>query len=308
VQTRANIHLSTKVKTIETTVHQGHEQDPKVTVSTENGNLEFDEVVIAVPLGCLKREQPIILPQIPPRLYRAIQNASYSSLEKVYISFPVDFWSRPGAAETQQGGSTTLPSFTHFLNPQYVPEVQKSWTIELFPLSSTAHFGSLAQPALLFYLYGACATHVTSLVGHLSPTSTEYFEALASFFRPYYSLLPHYDANDAECTPNAVLSTNWQNDELAGRGSYTNFQVGKHAEEVCLDEDIREMRAGMPDRGIWFAGEHTAPFVALGTSTGAYWSGESAAVKVLGANGLLPRQIRGHGHDGHPAADPHAHL
>ena len=41
------------------------------------------------------------------------------------------------------------------------------------------------------------------------------------------------------------------------------------------------MRAGMGmERGVWFAGEHTAPFVALGTTVGAYWSGEEVAGRV----------------------------
>lgn len=35
------------------------------------------------------------------------------------------------------------------------------------------------------------------------------------------------------------------------------------------------------ERGIWFAGEHTAPFIALGTTTGAYWSGEGVARRIV---------------------------
>ncbi len=35
------------------------------------------------------------------------------------------------------------------------------------------------------------------------------------------------------------------------------------------------------ERGIWFAGEHTAPFIALGTTTGAYWSGEGIARRIV---------------------------
>lgn len=41
------------------------------------------------------------------------------------------------------------------------------------------------------------------------------------------------------------------------------------------------MRKGMPEKGVWIAGEHTAPFVALGTATGAYWSGEKVALRIL---------------------------
>lgn len=57
-------------------------------------------------------------------------------------------------------------------------------------------------------------------------------------------------------------------------------------DEVHIDEDIEVIRQGCPERGIWFAGEHTAPFVALGTVTGAYWSGEVVARRVLAAYGL----------------------
>ena len=31
---------------------------------------------------------------------------------------------------------------------------------------------------------------------------------------------------------------------------------------------------------IWLAGEHAAPFIALGTTTGAYWSGEGVGRRI----------------------------
>lgn len=41
------------------------------------------------------------------------------------------------------------------------------------------------------------------------------------------------------------------------------------------------MREGMGvERGVWLAGEHTAPFVGLGTTSGAYWSGEAVAGRI----------------------------
>ena len=60
-------------------------------------------------------------------------------------------------------------------------------------------------------------------------------------------------------------------------------------EEVRLEDDIRALWEGVPARGLWLAGEHTAPFVALGTLTGAYWSGEAAGMRVLAANGLAEK-------------------
>lgn len=56
--------------------------------------------------------------------------------------------------------------------------------------------------------------------------------------------------------------------------------------EVQLDSDIEALREGCPERGVWFAGEHTAPFIALGTTTGAYWSGEGVAERILEAYGM----------------------
>ena len=47
------------------------------------------------------------------------------------------------------------------------------------------------------------------------------------------------------------------------------------------------MRKGVPERGIWIAGEHTAPFVALGTVTGAWWAGEGVARRIAGAWRLM---------------------
>lgn len=49
----------------------------------------------------------------------------------------------------------------------------------------------------------------------------------------------------------------------------------------------------MPERGIWLAGEHTAPFVALGTVTGAYWAGEGVAKRIVRAYGLKSREDEG---------------
>ena len=62
---------------------------------------------------------------------------------------------------------------------------------------------------------------------------------------------------------------------------------------VELDRDIEAMREGMPERRVWFAGEHTAPVVALGTVTGAWWSGEGVAKRILKAYGLGDEVIQG---------------
>jgi len=75
------------------------------------------------------------------------------------------------------------------------------------------------------------------------------------------------------------LSTEWQKDELSGYGSYCNFQVG--AKDAS--GDVEAMRRGVPERRLWFAGEHCAPFDECGTVAGAYLSGEGVAVRMLKA-------------------------
>lgn len=246
-------------------------------------------------MGCLKRDAMSFNPPLPDDICTAISNASISSLEKVYLSFQEAFWDEPsqepdGALDGLGSENVArLPGFTNFLNPTfYAPEEHRSWCLELNPLSNPEDFGEHAQPALLFSLFGDCGHELTSRINHLSPTSPEYFNAINNFLYPYYSRLPNYDSSNTACTPTAALATNWQNDKYA-HGSYTNFKVHPLEQKVELDEEVSTMRRGMPERGIWLAGEHVAPFVGLGTSTGAYWSGEMAAMRVLGANGLAER-------------------
>ena len=259
------------------------EENKKVIVKTMKGSFDFDEVVVTVPLGCLKIDTLQFHPNLPPNISQAISDASYSRLEKVFVAFVAPFWERLDA-DASKGGDT-YPMFTHFLRPTYALEEQRSWTLEMLALSSTTLFGVHAQPLLVFYLWGAAAAQVTSAIASLTPSSDQYYNVIDKLFRPFYSRLPNYKEDYPDCVPTAVLATNWQNDELAGNGSYTNFTThyrgGPLKGDPAIDDGVRAMRHGLPERCLWFAGEHTAPFVALGTSTGAYWSGEAVATRIM---------------------------
>lgn len=140
-----------------------------------------------------------------------------------------------------------------------------------------------AHPTLLFYIFGEQSCYFAAKMTKLNnPALIDDF--LVDFFKPYYSRLPGYAEDSADCRPTECLATNWLCDEFAGFGSYSNFQVGLEAG----DADIEIMREGLPDRGIWFAGEHTAPFLGLGTTTGAYWSGEAVGQRIAEAHGQAP--------------------
>ena len=164
-----------------------------------------------------------------------------------------------------------FPSFIQWLSPTYAPDSNpQGWDLQGMNLAALPD--TLSHPTLLFYIYGECSQHIARLSKTADSTA-----AITAFFQPYLSLLPNYSASDKACVPSAVLATAWAADELAGYGSYSNFQVGLEAG----DADVSALREGMPDAGLWFAGEHTAPFVALGTTTGAYWSGEKVAERIV---------------------------
>jgi hypothetical protein len=175
-----------------------------------------------------------------------------------------------------------MQGFCQWLAPNYALDINPwSWTNEVVELGSLP--ASTSHPTLLFYIYGEQSQHLTSKLQELS-TPAKCHAFLVEYFKPYYSRLPNFDSSSPACTPAAVFATDWLHDDLAGNGSYGNFQVGLKEG----DADIRAMRHGWPEEGIWLAGEHTAPFVALGTVTGAYWSGESVGRRLAEAYGLGP--------------------
>ncbi|KAK4448279.1 hypothetical protein QBC34DRAFT_466147 [Podospora aff. communis PSN243] len=261
---RANILYQTRVVEVRGKSTSSH---GRVSVVTAGGRvLDFDELIVTAPLGWLKQNLGAFHPPLPDRLSRAIQSIGYGSLEKVYISFPKAFW---------LAGEKAVRGFCHWLSPNYEPERNPHrWVNEALELGSLD--GPDGHATLLFYINGDESRHITSKVRSLSE-GREREGFLFDFFKPYYSRLPSYEEGDPDCQPNGCLSTDWLGDDLAGNGSYSNFQVGLQEG----DQDIILMRAGIPEEGIWLAGEHTAPFIALGTVAGAYLSGENVAKRIM---------------------------
>lgn len=266
----ATVRLNTRVSTI----HGKSAVDAKVKLDTLGGQtLDFDEVVVTAPLGWLKQNLDAFDPPLPDRLSQAIGHIGYGCLEKVYLSFPEAFWLDPGGKDDRK-----VEGFCQWLAPKYSLDTNpKRWTHEVVELGSLQ--GGTAHPTLLFYIYGEQSQLITSSVRSLDPQAKH--DYLCTFFRPYYTRLPHYEAHSPRCQPTSSFTTDWLGDDMAGNGSYSNFQIGL----LEGDKDIRVMRKGVPDMGIWLAGEHTAPFVALGTVTGAYWSGESVGRRIAEAYG-----------------------
>lgn len=253
--------LNTTVESITSIIRDG---EKIVSISTKDGQKhEADAVIVTTPLGCLKRKAIKFDPELPERIQRAIQALGYGNLEKAYITFPSAWWE----------SATDMESF-FFSSPSYAADTNPGrFPVHAFVLSHLP--GPNRHPTLLFYFYGSLSKALTSQ--DRSSTSE-----LVSFLQPYYSRIPGYDPSSPECQPAAATRTDWSNDPLAGFGSYSNFPTGlTHGVE-----DIGVIRAGIEDEHVWFAGEHVAPLVGLGTVTGAYWSGEICAKRVLRVLGV----------------------
>src|ERR1700709_2515081 len=81
----ADVKLSTKVVRIET-------NGDKAKIITDKGlEFDYDEVVVTVPLGWLKKNKTAFSPALPPRFSEAIDGIGYGCLEKVRISL---LWAR----------------------------------------------------------------------------------------------------------------------------------------------------------------------------------------------------------------------
>ncbi|KAI1380183.1 FAD/NAD(P)-binding domain-containing protein [Hypoxylon crocopeplum] len=263
---QADIILNTKVTLVNAPEHKPAEQG--VTLKTEGGKeYTFDQVVMTTPLGWLQKNLSCFQPALPPRLSSAIHSLKLSQLEKVFITFPTAFWiSNPG--------TDSFPAYTNWLTPSYATDTNPSaWPQEIWNLAALAPPNR--HPTILFYLYGDCSRHIVHAIHGKS--SDDKFAFLDAFFRPYYSRLPGFGADREECVPKAILATEWLEDDLCGNAAYCNFQVG--IEEADLD--ILAIRQGCGDRGLWFCGEHAAPFEECGTVAGAYLSGQSVGEKLV---------------------------
>ncbi|KAF8863693.1 FAD/NAD(P)-binding domain-containing protein [Acephala macrosclerotiorum] len=280
---QANIHTNTTVNKIDT-------NSAKPIVHTEDGqSFEFDEVVVTSPLGWLQKNKQVFGPVLPTRMSQAIDAIGYGNLEKVYISFPRPFW----LDAEGQPGKKSLPGFTQWLHPAYAREpASTKWNQEAVDLATLP--GPCAHPTFLFYIFGDQGSLIANKWEELN-SEEERTAWLANYFKPYLEKLPHYDSNSKDCIPTYCLATSWTTDTLAGNGSYSNFPVGLKEG----DKDIEVMREGLPERHLWFAGEHTAPFAALGTATGAYWGGEKVAERIAETYGKegAPVNVRGFADD-----------
>ncbi len=196
------------------------------------------------------------------------------------MTFPKAFW----LPESFDKEHPEPPAATHFHHPSHIdkslvyPANQVTYSLAHLP-------GSQAQPTLLFYIHGPYGAQVCSAIKNLEPDSPAYNSTIDDFARPFYSCHPNYDASNPDCKPVSWFCSAWQNDEWAGNGAYSYFPAGQ-VDAVKDTKTLREAEGLGQKEGLWFAGEHTAPFPRLGTTVGAYVSGERVAEGICSKWGV----------------------
>lgn len=136
---------------------------------------------------------------------------------------PVAFWEgsreiAPGSANKTAVLENRHRVLAHFLRPEYVPNDQREWKLEMMVLSSTSIFGDFAQPVLLFGLWDASIDLLTSSIADLNPSSRTYCNTINKLFRQFCSQLLHCVEYLPDRIPVAAISKNGRNDEFAGEG------------------------------------------------------------------------------------------
>ena len=255
-----------------------------INVEAEDGFFDaFDDVVVTAPLGWLKRSENVFSPPLSPDLSSAIRSLGYGNLDRVFVKFPKAFWNDDSVKDGYHRGSIVnsqdpaFPVESLFLRPEYADDTNPArWRQEIISFSGLPE--PFSQPVVMFFVYGQWGRHIAGLVRGMEQESREYYQILEANFQPYYSKLHNYDPASPSCKPVGFMSTDWQNDRLAGFGSFTYLPIDSG--DCFRHFEVLREGAG-EERGIWFAGEHTSPAGGLGTVTGAYWSGEEVAKRLV---------------------------
>ena len=218
-------------------------------VTSQDGKqiIKSDFVVSAVPLGILKasiQEEPdgskiTFSPPLPFIKADAIKSVGFGLLNKAFMQFPFDFWTRNDgleAVQTQFGNASGVnPHLYMFLDVSKVmyPEAKKS-------------------PAILMTLISGCEAVTCEEM-----SETDFMTQIMQTLRTLFSKITVPD-------PVAFKVSRWGSDKFA-RGSYTFLGPGS------TDEDFETLQSPVNGNGdscllelpssetmrLFFAGEHT---------------------------------------------------
>lgn len=249
------IQLGQNVKKIDWNEDEG---PATVHTTTQDGNshtFTADAVICTVPLGVLRHGLIDFSPALPQELSLGLSKLSYGALGKIFFEFDTVFWSKDN------------DQFIYYPTPTNGP------------IDETSIFSYMTVTSNNWIMNGTKELSV-QIVEPLTQrieamTSKEdiyaFFEPLFRLFRtePYKGLPPLI----------GLETTHWTQDPFAGFGTYTADKTGD-------DPDIWfEAVANRKSSRLQFAGEHCTP-IGNGCVHGAFATGETAAVNILGSLGV----------------------
>ena len=166
-------------------------------LATGGTSEEGSHVVVAVPLGVLKRGAPRFSPALPPDRLAAVGRLGFGRLEKVALRFDEPFWRAAG--------------FPHMM---IFPRDPGEWAV--WAVGQDA-FG--AGPVLVFFVFHSAAGRL--LTAGADAAARWALDMLA-------------EATGAACPqPAAVAVTSWATDPYAG-GAYTHIPPGASPADADL--------------------------------------------------------------------------
>lgn len=225
-------------------------------VTGETSEVLADAVICTVPLSLLQNDTIKFLPPVPKSLKSAFGELGMGTAEKLFIRMNSAFWIT-GEYPRDVDIYAFLPNSTDD---------------SLVELISLAKFPVNKEPVLLLY----SAAKQAQLIADMWARDGR--AAVSEWIMGYIRRLPGYQETRA-CQIDDLFSTNWLADEFS-LGSYSYSPTGSMDTQAACDR----ISKGIPERKIFFAGEHAIPKETpseIGTSHGAYLSGEHAANCVL---------------------------
>ena len=198
-----------------------------------------DVVLCTVPLGVLKADKIAFSPSLPIHITSAIKNLGMGTAEKCFIKMNKAFWLREKTLDMDRPISRYPYNADMFA---FLPDDDASQP--LIELISLASFPVNREPVLLCY----SAANVAEMLAR--KWHEEGADGIKSYFLPFIAKLPGYTP---DCQIEDVCSTQWLTDEFS-LGSYSFSPKG--AEDTISDCDA--FARGVPERNLFFAGEHCA--------------------------------------------------
>jgi polyamine oxidase len=186
-----DVRLGVEVTDVEVTANG-------VAVRTaDGGRQEASHVVVAVPLGVLKRGAPRFAPSLPADRIAAIERLGFGHFEKVSLRFDEPFWRASG--------------LSHLMLFPPDPAEATTWVID------QADFG--AGSALTAIVFASNANHV---LGATPDAAAQWLLDMLA------------QANGGSCpAPTAIAVSSWGTDPYSG-GSYTHIPPGAEPADADL--------------------------------------------------------------------------